>query len=379
MNQPRSHWKSRATKQDVSLLAGIAVVFLGAAAEGQSRNTEHTLKLDDPLLQPTASFDDIDWMVGSWEGEGLGGAFEEDWMPPSAGTMTGVFKLIHDGRPSMYEFMLIVEENDSLSIQLKHFNSDFESWEEKSEFVSFALVKLTEDAAYFDGLTYRRLKNDRLAVHVSVGEAKEEYEFMFVRSTPRQVTAGPSPFSGFESRGIKALSAQEIESYLAGEGMGLALAAELNGYPGPKHVLELKQELKLTPEQVETTQAVYDKMHSAAIALGGRLVEAEANLDRLFAQHEISGETLESATREIAGLAGELRAVHLQAHLEMVEILSAEQRRDYVTHRGYGGSAMPLGHHPDTSRAIDGGIAQSVSAARSTTSPGWATPIWSSA
>ena len=346
MNHSRSHWPSRKKTQAASLLVFIAVVFLGAAAEGQSRNTEHTLKLDDPGHQPTASFDDIDWMVGSWEGEGFGGAFEEDWMPPSAGTMTGVFKLMHDGRPSMYEFMLIVEENDSLAVQLKHFDSDFGAWEEKSEFVSFPLVKLTEDAAYFDGLTYRRLNDDRLAVHVSVGEAKEEYEFMFVRSTPRQVTAGPSPYAGFETRGIKALSAREIGSYLAGEGMGLAMAGELNGYPGPKHVLELKQELKLTPEQVETTRAVCDKMHSTAIALGGRVVEAEQNLDRLFAQHEISEETLESATREIAHLAGELRAVHLRAHLEMAEILSAEQRHAYVIHRGYDGGSKPKGHHP---------------------------------
>ncbi len=125
MNQPRSHWPSRTTAQRISLWVCIAVLLVSAVAVGQSRNTEHTLKLDDPGHQPTASFDDIDWMVGSWEGEGFGGVFEEDWMPPSAGTMTGVFKLMHDGRPSMYEFMLIVEENDSLAVQLKHFNSDF--------------------------------------------------------------------------------------------------------------------------------------------------------------------------------------------------------------------------------------------------------------
>ena len=31
----------------------------------------------------------------------------------------------------------------------------------------------------------------------------------------------------------------------AGRGMGLALAAELNGYPGPAHVLELADKLDL--------------------------------------------------------------------------------------------------------------------------------------
>ncbi len=34
-----------------------------------------------------------------------------------------------------------------------------------------------------------------------------------------------------------------------GEGMGIVKYAELNGYPGPKHVLELVNELRLTEEQ----------------------------------------------------------------------------------------------------------------------------------
>ena len=339
-----------ATRQRAVLSVCAAVVVFAAVApfsntvHGQSRNTEHTLKLDDPGLQPTASFDDIDWMVGSWEGEGFGGTFEEDWLPASGGTMTGVFKLMHEGSPSMYEFMMIVQANESLVVRLKHFNSDFTSWEDKSEFVSFPLVKLTEDAAYFDGLTYRRLDDDRLVVHVSIGEEKEEAEFNFVRTVAEKESPNRSPYAGMEMRQLEALSAEQVESYLAGEGMGLAMAAELNGYPGPKHVLELQRELKLTSEQMGATMEVFDRMHSAAIALGGRIVEAERNLNRLFAQHEISREPLASATREIARLAGELRAVHLQAHLEMVGILSAQQRHAYLIYRGYEGGTPPAGH-----------------------------------
>jgi hypothetical protein len=40
-----------------------------------------------------------------------------------------------------------------------------------------------------------------------------------------------SPYVGQEFREIKALSPQEISDYLSGKGMGLAKAAELNGYP----------------------------------------------------------------------------------------------------------------------------------------------------
>jgi hypothetical protein len=44
-----------------------------------------------------------------------------------------------------------------------------------------------------------------------------------------------SPYVGQEYREIKALSTQEISDYISGRGMGLAKAAELNGYPGPAH------------------------------------------------------------------------------------------------------------------------------------------------
>ena len=58
-----------------------------------------------------------------------------------------------------------------------------------------------------------------------------------------------SPYSGLETRAIKALSDSQIADLKAGRGMGLALAAELNGYPGPMHVLELADELVLSVEQ----------------------------------------------------------------------------------------------------------------------------------
>jgi hypothetical protein len=52
-----------------------------------------------------------------------------------------------------------------------------------------------------------------------------------------------SPYSGMQTRSIKALSEQQVADLTAGRGMGLALAAELNGYPGPFHVLELADKL----------------------------------------------------------------------------------------------------------------------------------------
>src|SRR4051812_3345086 len=63
----------------------------------------------------------------------------------------------------------------------------------------------------------------------------------------------PSPYAGQEQREIKSLSADEVKDYLAGKGMGMAKAAELNEYPGPLHVLQLASELNLSPEQKART------------------------------------------------------------------------------------------------------------------------------
>jgi len=55
-----------------------------------------------------------------------------------------------------------------------------------------------------------------------------------------------TPYAGQQTWTIKALSEDEIAALRNGEGMGMAKAAELNGYPGPIHVLALVAQLGLT-------------------------------------------------------------------------------------------------------------------------------------
>jgi hypothetical protein len=69
-----------------------------------------------------------------------------------------------------------------------------------------------------------------------------------------------SPYAGIETRSIKALSDQQIADLRGGRGMGLALAAELNGYPGPAHALELSDALQLSEEQKTQTAALMATM-----------------------------------------------------------------------------------------------------------------------
>jgi hypothetical protein len=150
------------------------------------------------------------------------------------------------------------------------------------------------------------------------------------------------PYAGFQSRPIKALSDQAIADLRAGRGMSMALPAELNGYPGPMHVIEHAGELTLTPEQVSRVQRLYETMKGEAVALGERLIAQEDELDRLFAEHTATPATLAEATNAIGKTQGELRATHLRFYLLTVDILTSDQLRRYAL-RGYhaGGPAQP--------------------------------------
>src|ERR1044071_1314706 len=122
-----------------------------------------------------------------------------------------------------------------------------------------------------------------------------------------------SAYTGQEKREIKALSADEIKAYQEGQGMGFAKAAELNQYPGPKHVLELSADLKLSDQQKAEARKIFDRMHEQATRLGASLIAREREMDQLFAGKTIDSAKLRAAVSEIARLQGELRIVHLQA------------------------------------------------------------------
>lgn len=148
---------------------------------------------------------------------------------------------------------------------------------------------------------------------------------LFLLLFPIASTAQHSPYTGQQTREIKALSSSEIQGYLSGSGMGFAKTAELHHYPGPKHVLELAEQLHLTERQRTKTHDIYASMRQEAIRLGKRLVEQERHLDHLFATQTITEELLQEVTRAIARYPGQLRYVHLRAHLAQRRLLTARQ------------------------------------------------------
>lgn len=158
-----------------------------------------------------------------------------------------------------------------------------------------------------------------------------------------EAQASEQPYAGRQHRAVKALSASDVGDLLAGRGLGMALPAELNGYPGPKHVLDLAEPLSLSEAQRQETRRLFDEMQQSAAALGRAVVEREAALDRLFAGAAADEASLRAETAEIARLRGELRFLHLRYHLAMRDLLTQDQIALYRQHRGYNG-AEPKGH-----------------------------------
>jgi len=125
------------------------------------------------------------------------------------------------------------------------------------------------------------------------------------------------------------------EALLKGLGMGLAEIAEINNYPGPKHTLDLRNELGLTRDQVKKTEALDKVVASAALAKGEEIVLAEEELSKLFEAGTISEKVLRSKLEEIGKLRADLRFIHLQAHVRMKQILTLDQVKRYAELRGH--------------------------------------------
>lgn len=156
--------------------------------------------------------------------------------------------------------------------------------------------------------------------------------------------AQASGYAGMQGRDIKALSSEQIADLREGRGMGASLPAELNGVPGPLHVLQLAHRLNVTVEQQAALERITADMKASARQLGVRVIAAEADLDRAFRSGNADEALIREATARIATLQGQLRAVHLIAHLETRRLLSEDQVAAYNVARGYVPEKAPQRH-----------------------------------
>ena len=157
----------------------------------------------------------------------------------------------------------------------------------------------------------------------------------------------PSPYAGQETRSIKSLSEEDLAELRRGGGWGLARAAELNGMPGPAHLLELKDRIPLSVDQVAAISAIFEEMRAAAIARGERLIAREEALEEAFRDASVTDRSLREMLLETGQARTALRYVHLAAHLKTLPLLTDDQIARYDMLRGYAGDPCanpPTGH-----------------------------------
>ncbi len=150
---------------------------------------------------------------------------------------------------------------------------------------------------------------------------------------PPRVAA--SPYVDQLASPVVGLSAQEVDDLLEGRGAGYARTAELTGYPGPRHVLDLGDQLSLSAAQRAVAESLFVTMNDAARTLGAEIVAAERRLAADFAARTVSLAALQDATASLGLQYGRLRALHLAAHVELTRHLTAEQILRYAELRGY--------------------------------------------
>ena len=157
-----------------------------------------------------------------------------------------------------------------------------------------------------------------------------------------------SKYAGQENRTIKSLSPDDIAELKRGGGWGLAKAAELNGVPGPVHLLEMKNDIPLDDTQVSAISKIFEQMKAQAIQQGERLIALERKLESHFQNRTITDTVLRSSLDAIAEARKELRYIHLATHLKTPEILSQDQVKKYNALRGYSNpdpcANIPKGH-----------------------------------
>ena len=170
----------------------ICIVFLLCIAstapqepkEASEKLTEHTLKAS-PGSSVAAEWSQLKFLQGAWAGDGFDADCDEAWSAPAGDCMLGTFRMVKDGKLRFTEFCMIDKDADGgIRMRLKHFTPAFHSWEEKDKYVSFPLVRIEKDTAYFGGLTYAKQPDGTLKIWVALEQADGSFQEVALHLKP---------------------------------------------------------------------------------------------------------------------------------------------------------------------------------------------------
>jgi hypothetical protein len=152
------------------------LLLLLTASFGIAQNTLH---YNDEKGSEKATLEDISWLTGTWKGEAFGGEFEENWSKPTGGSMMFNFKLVAEGKVVFYELGHIIEKDNSLLYQIKHFDQNLKGWEEKDKSEDFRFIKKEKNRMYFDNFTFEKVSDNEVNVYAYFEKSKKEVVFNF--------------------------------------------------------------------------------------------------------------------------------------------------------------------------------------------------------
>lgn len=117
---------------------------------------------------PEINFDQLAWLEGCWQGDGLGGEVSECWIRSDDGYYTGVFQLQQEGKLRFTEIVALANFGGSPAMRVRHFSSDFSQWEsDQGSYISFPLERITLNRLIFQGLEYHFVEG-RLEVRLDM-------------------------------------------------------------------------------------------------------------------------------------------------------------------------------------------------------------------
>lgn len=163
------------------LFASSLLLLCTAAAGAPVPFTEHTLRAEPGDASPQATIEVMAWLAGRWRTQAFGGTGEESWLPAENGAMAGIYRQRGEDGVVFLEILVIREVEDSLLLQLRHFDPALVGWEERTETVDFPLVATGEGGVHFEGMSFHRRGADAMTVYLAVDEGAAEVRFDYAR------------------------------------------------------------------------------------------------------------------------------------------------------------------------------------------------------